>query len=189
MTVDEAVAGVLRAQGDMGIDDAAVVVTDRAGETAAGRHPRPALAERDRAGLPDAAQLLRVTLEMAANEGKVLVDPDVHAAAVDGVAVHAAHDHERFLVLRADGVVELAAVVAAALPIGEDHRHRARVVVVGYQRQRLGQQLGDARRVGSVLHGQQVAAVVPRHVRQDRGPTQLGAGKDEAVHVRHGRPL
>jgi hypothetical protein len=132
--------------------------------------------------LPDAAKLFRIALKVAAHHCEVGVDPYVHATAIDRAVVHATHDHECFLVLRADRVVEFGEVVAATLPIGEDHGNGTWIAVVGNESERLGQQLGDARRIGAILDRQQVAAVVPRHRRQDRGRAFRRAWEHKAVH-------
>jgi len=63
----------------------------------------------------DRAELLRVSLEIAAHEGEILVDPDEDAAAVELAAVATAHDDEGLLVLGTDRVEQFGAVVTTAL--------------------------------------------------------------------------
>ncbi len=115
-------------------------------KVAAGLEARAGAAARDRTGLVDRTEFLRVALQVAAHQGEVLVDPDEDAAAEEMVAVATAHDDEGLLVLRTHGVEEFRAVVAAALPVGPDERDRAGVLVVVGEAHALGQEGGDGRR-------------------------------------------
>ena len=63
-------------------------------ETPSGLQPGPRPPHGHRARQPDVAQLLRIALDVTPHHGEVLVDPDVDAAAVGGVAVAAAHHDE-----------------------------------------------------------------------------------------------
>src|SRR5204862_3844148 len=92
---------------------------------------------------------------------------------------------EALPVLGPDRIEELVAGVAAGLPVGPDQRDRARVVRGGPQR--AGQQLGDPRRVGPVLHREQVARIVPRRRGQQRGPAGGRPRVEEHGYISHTR--
>ena len=129
----------------------------------------------------DRTEFLGVSLEVAAHQGEVLVDPDEDAAAEELAVVATAHDHEGLLVLGAHGIEQLGAVVAAALPVGPDEGHGTGVLVLVGQFDVRRQDRAHVGRVRAVLDGEQVAGVVPRRGRQDRRGAGRGSRKGHAA--------
>jgi hypothetical protein len=105
----------------------------------------------------DGSEFFRISLQISADEGEVLVDPDEDAAAVQAVLEATAHDNEGFLVLRANRVEKFRAVVAAALPIGPDKGHRTGVFILVDESDSFGEQGCNRVGIGAVFDGQEVA--------------------------------
>ena len=115
------------------------------------------------------------------DQSEVGVDPDVGAARIDLPGEAAADHGEAFLVLGPDQIEQSLAAITAGLPVSPDQCHRAGIV--GGQLEGDGGQLGDSRRVGPVLDGEQVAGVMPRGSGQRRGPAGGGSRIGEAGDV------
>ena len=145
---------------EFGFDQSASVSRTGGAKAATWLETRPGLPDGDWSGHPDIAKLLWVPLHVAAEHGVVLVNPDVDAAAVRLSPVCAPDDDEALLVLEAVGVEHLVEVVGARLPVGPDHGHSTRVLFG--RGQGFREQFGYCRRLGSVLHGEHVARIVPR---------------------------
>jgi hypothetical protein len=168
----------LARDGERRVDQPPPVCRTRGAEAAASLESGTGATHTDGAGQVQLAHLLGVPLVVAAHHCEVLVDPDVDAPAVVLALVLAPHDHERLHVLAAHRIEQLVEGVAAALPVGPDDGDRAGIVVG--QLEWSGQQLGDGGRVGAVLDGQHLSAVVPRRGRHQRCPTRSTAGEHES---------
>ena len=114
----------------------------------------------------DGAQLLREALDPAARQGEVAVDPDVRAGRHRFAVQQRVHDDEELPILASNRVVQLRPGVGAGLPVDEQGGCAARVRV-GLEARR--QQGRDGVRVGPVLEHEEVADVVPRRRRHERG--------------------
>src|SRR5664280_793781 len=124
--------------------------------------------------------LLRVALEVAADQREVLVDPDEHTTAVELAVVATAHDDEGLLVLSAHGVQQFRPIIATTLPVGPNERHGSGVLVVIGEFD-VGRQHGaHVGGIGAVFDGEQVAGVVPRRRWQNRRHTGRRSREGEA---------
>ena len=169
---------------EAGVGEATVVRLERRAEHRAGAEPRPRPADRDRPRHPDRAELLRVALVPAPREREVFVDPDVDAPRVRLPLVSAADDHEAFLVLRAHGVEQFLAGVAARLPVGPDDRDGAGVLLREVDTVRKERR--DASGIRAVLDRHHVAGVVPRWCRNERRPALGRPRREEPLQLGHG---
>ena len=131
---------------------------------------------------PDRAELLGEALQPAAREREVAVDPDERARRHLLAVEQRVDDDERLLVLRARGIEQLAAGRRARLPVGEDEGAAAR------DRDAdpcpAGRAGDGLLRIGPELDDEEVADVVPRRVRDERG-APLGRARDRVAAERH----
>jgi hypothetical protein len=86
----------------------------------------------------DGAEFLWVSLKKTAHQREVLVDPDEDAATKQATVIATAHDDEGLLVLSANGIKKLRAVVATALPVRPNEGDRAWVLIVVGQAHAVG---------------------------------------------------